>query len=241
MTLSRLLSTTKADPILHGTVAYHRSYILLPVPESPQILPARVSNPLHRSLQLQTMPWGGLVNFASTMETGNVTAFSTLNGVLHLPTLTSENVSDIAEQLQRHATVPGKYPQDGKLHIYVCTHAARDCRCGDTGGVVFRALCEELDARKRVDPGGTANRVVLGEVAHVGGHQFAANVLVFPHGEWFGRLTPNDVSALLDSLLSSDQRPLNLQDKPLLPQFWRGRMGLHKEQQMSLVNSQTLK
>ncbi|KAJ7054156.1 Sucrase/ferredoxin-like-domain-containing protein [Mycena amicta] len=241
--LSKIFSTKPNDPaaVLHGTVAYHRSYILLSAPSSPQSFPSRFSTSIHRALQLQTTQWGGLVNFAwtgSQSESSNsLTAFSALNGLLQIPSLTLDNVTDVAEQLRQHATVPSLHSQNDKLHIYVCTHGARDCRCGDTGGAVFRALREEIDARTRVEPNGTASRVVLGEVAHVGGHQFAANMLVFPHGEWFGRLTPSNVPTLLDAILSSKQRPLSVMDPPLSPKFWRGRMGLHKEQQMSLMKS----
>jgi hypothetical protein len=89
------------------------------------------------------------------------------------------NVDEIAEKLRRHATDPpptvgSVAPEAGKVHIYVCTHGARDCRCGEMGGKVFTALREDLDRRIRADPGGPAERVVLGEVGHVGGH-----VLVF--------------------------------------------------------------
>ncbi|KAI0628520.1 hypothetical protein C8Q77DRAFT_1035683, partial [Trametes polyzona] len=55
---------------------------------------------------------------------------------------------------------------DRRLHLYVCTHGARDCRCGEGGGEVRRALRRELAKR-----GLGAEDVVLGEVAHVGGHK----------------------------------------------------------------------
>ncbi|KAF7313893.1 Altered inheritance of mitochondria protein 32 [Mycena chlorophos] len=238
--------STEAELVLHGTVPYHRSYILLNAPTSPQSFPSRFSTPFQRSLQLQTTRWGGLVNHAWVGHADgepSLTAFSALNGVLHLPLRSLEaeresDVLDIAERLHKHATVPGTYPQDDdKLHIYVCTHGARDCRCGDTGGAVLRALREELDARTRKEPNGKASRVVLGEVGHVGGHVFAANILVFPHGEWFGRLTPADIPEILDTILASRARPLNVTDAPLDPKFWRGRMGLHKEEQLDLMKS----
>lgn len=52
-----------------------------------------------------------------------------------------------------------------KLFLYVCTHGSRDCRCGDCGGDVARALQREIDRR------GVGQDVFLGEVAHVGGHK----------------------------------------------------------------------
>ena len=59
-----------------------------------------------------------------------------------------------------------------KLFLYVCTHGSRDCRCGDCGGAVARALRREIDSR------GVAREVFLGEVAHVGGHQYVVFFLL---------------------------------------------------------------
>ncbi|EKM48895.1 uncharacterized protein PHACADRAFT_202264, partial [Phanerochaete carnosa HHB-10118-sp] len=47
-----------------GTVAHHRSYILLHTRVPPPAFPARVPSPLQRQLQLRAARWGGLVNFA---------------------------------------------------------------------------------------------------------------------------------------------------------------------------------
>ncbi|KAJ7894455.1 hypothetical protein B0H14DRAFT_2334414 [Mycena olivaceomarginata] len=125
-------------------------------------------------------------------------------------------------------------PEAGKVHIYVCTHGARDCRCGEMGGKVFTALREDLYRRIRADPGGPAERVVLGEVGHVGGHVYAADVLVFPHGEWLELMTPEDVPFVLDTILSLESRPFTSLDPPMCRQFWRGRMGLPKDEQLRL-------
>ncbi|KAJ7182814.1 Sucrase/ferredoxin-like-domain-containing protein [Mycena crocata] len=235
-------STGSAEPqLLQGTVASHRSYILLNSPSPPSSFPSRFSTPVQRALQLQVTRWGGIVNFAYTnaanehAESTSVTAFSPLGGRIHFPSLALSNVDEVAEQLRQHATAPPRIdPSDTQIHMYVCTHGARDCRCGDTGGKVFQALREELARRILTDPNGPAKDVVLGEVGHVGGHQFAANVLVFPHGEWLGLLTPNDVPRVLDIILASNTRPFTSLDPPMCPQFWRGRMGLPKEEQLNL-------
>ena len=52
-----------------------------------------------------------------------------------------------------------------RLFLYVCTHGARDCRCGEGGGEVVRALRAEVARR------GRGREVFVGEVAHVGGHK----------------------------------------------------------------------
>jgi hypothetical protein len=54
--------------------------------------------------------------------------------------------------------------QDG-VEILVCTHGSRDCRCGDRGGALVRALRHEVEKR------GLAGRVRVGDIAHVGGHK----------------------------------------------------------------------
>ncbi|KAJ7677980.1 Sucrase/ferredoxin-like-domain-containing protein [Mycena polygramma] len=228
---------------LQGTVASHRSYILLNSPSPPTAFPSRFSTPLQRALQLHVTRWGGIVNFAWTGSDAtsgseastSATAFSALGGPIHFPSLSLANVDEVAEKLKLHATEP---PPNSVLatevHLYVCTHGARDCRCGDMGGKVLQALREDLDRRVLADPSGPATRVVLGEVGHVGGHQFAANLLVFPHGEWLGMLTPEDVPSVLDTILASERRPFTSADPPMCRQFWRGRMGLPKDEQLTL-------
>ncbi|KAJ7779249.1 Sucrase/ferredoxin-like-domain-containing protein [Mycena metata] len=243
---SRLVASvfsTTPPPSLYGSVASHRAYILLdsPSPPSDPLFPSRFSTPLQRALQLQVTRWGGIVNFrwtgssqASDIESTSVTAFSPLGGHIHFPSLSLSNVDEVAEKLKQHATEPPAVNASEELHIYVCTHGARDCRCGDMGGKVFRALREDIDRRILADPTGPAKSVVLGEVGHVGGHAFAANMLVFPHGEWLGQLTPEVVPRVLDAILSRERRPFTALDPPTCPEFWRGRMGLPKDEQLAL-------
>ncbi|KAJ6598298.1 Sucrase/ferredoxin-like-domain-containing protein [Mycena vulgaris] len=241
------LSTLPPEPPSpHGTVASHRLYILLNSPSPPAAFPSRFSTPLQRALQLQVTRWGGIVNFAWTGspdesdESTSLTAFSSLGGRIHLPNVSLANVEDVAETLKQHATAPPTThtdSSDGQIHLYVCTHGARDCRCGDLGGKLFQALREEVDRLVLADPSGPAKSVVLGEVGHVGGHQFAANLLVFPHGEWLGMLTPHHVPLVLNAILSSEQRPCTSFDPPLCHDHWRGRMGLAKDEQLSLHSS----
>ncbi|KAF8201319.1 Sucrase/ferredoxin-like-domain-containing protein [Mycena galopus ATCC 62051] len=241
--LAAVFSTTPPEvKPLQGSVASHRSYILLNSPSPPSVFPSRFSTPLQRALQVQTTRWGGIVNFAwtgspngSDNNSTSVTAFSALGGAIHFPSLTLSNVDEVAERLRQHATnAPMTAVEAAEVHLYVCTHGARDCRCGDIGGKVFQALREELDRRILADPNGPAKSVVLGEVGHVGGHVFAANLLVFPHGEWLGMVTPENVPSVLDAILSLDRRPFTSFDPPTCPQFWRGRMGLPKEEQLNV-------
>ncbi|KAI0701737.1 Sucrase/ferredoxin-like-domain-containing protein [Earliella scabrosa] len=179
-------------------------------------------------------------------------------GRLHLPLVSLANLDAVDAQIRAHVLArhdhhhpddpslsrtrirsgePGPGLElDGRLFLYVCTHGARDCRCGETGGEVARALRTEVAKR------GVGDEVCVGEVAHVGGHKYAANVLVFPYGDWLGTVQEVDVPRVLDEVLawhgvhrrrrSQPARSL----PPLCPPYWRGRMGLDKDEQLALAS-----
>jgi hypothetical protein len=185
-------SSSPSSGALAGTAAQHTSYILLHSQAPISSFPAKPSSPLQRTLQLHTTPWGGAVNFAWTGkqqqgrharpsgktvldgqadadEAYTVTAFSE-NGALEIPEVTRGNVAEVAQRLRQHALSPpqAESTSDTRVYLYVCTHGSRDCRCGDTGGAVLRALRAEVDRRGHA----VAERVSIAEVAHVGGHKY---------------------------------------------------------------------
>ncbi|CCA67417.1 hypothetical protein PIIN_01248 [Serendipita indica DSM 11827] len=100
-----------------------------------------------------------------------------------------------------------------KLWILVCTHAARDCRCGQHGAEVIHEFRQEVQRRNLQE------RINIGEVSHVGGHAFAANVLVYPYGDWYGTMRLEHVSPFLDSLLGVEEQGSLTGPQSLL---WRG-------------------
>lgn len=68
--------------------------------------------------------------------------------------------------------------------------------------------------------------------------RWAANLLVFPQGEWLGLVKPEDVPSInswATNALEQGARPLRLSDPPSFPAHWRGRMGLSKEEQKDLL------
>ncbi|KAI8821649.1 Sucrase/ferredoxin-like-domain-containing protein [Fimicolochytrium jonesii] len=112
-----------------------------------------------------------------------------------------------------------------KLHILVCIHGARDCRCGDKGLPLYDSLKKEVAKR------GLSDTVKVYGVSHIGGHKHAGNAVVYPAGNWYGLLEKEDAGKLLDSALENKV----LWDK------WRGRLGLTKEEQEGIYRTEISK
>lgn len=66
----------------------------------------------------------------------------------------------------------------------VCTHGRHDACCSIRGNQVSRVAC----ALPGVD---------AWESSHIGGDRFAANVICFPHGIYYGRVAPDEVEQLV--------------------------------------------
>jgi hypothetical protein len=66
----------------------------------------------------------------------------------------------------------------------VCTHGKHDRCCARYGGPVGRALAQRAD---------------VWECSHVGGDRFAGNVVGFPHGLYFGRVTAESAARLVNA------------------------------------------
>jgi (2Fe-2S) ferredoxin len=100
-------------------------------------------------------------------------------------------------------------------HIFVCVHAERDARCGACGPSLVEAFMVELEAR------GLTGQVAVRCTSHVGGHRFAGNVLIYPGGDWYGYVTPNDIPRIIDWHILKGK---------IVTDLWRGRMGLSPDQ-----------
>jgi hypothetical protein len=91
---------------------------------------------------------------------------------------------DFAEALAGEGT-PG-VPVDHPL-LVVCTHGKRDRCCAKNGRPIYDAVRRETESGW------------VWQSTHVGGDRFAGNVVVFPHGLYYGRVEPADVPALLEA------------------------------------------
>ena len=101
-------------------------------------------------------------------------------------------------------------------HVFVCIHQRRDPRCGACGPAIAERFRAELQQR------GLLGAVTVRQTSHVGGHQHAGNVIIYPGGTWYGRVTPDDVPRIIDQHIVAGQ---------IVTDLWRGEMGLTKPEQ----------
>jgi hypothetical protein len=92
---------------------------------------------------------------------------------LDLPTFATRHFAGIGEE------VIG--PQ-----FLVCTHGKHDPCCAREGAPLFRAIEGFRDG-------------AVWECTHVGGDRFAGNLVCFPHGLFFGRVTPEAAPAVVEA------------------------------------------
>ncbi|KAK7045714.1 hypothetical protein VNI00_007547 [Paramarasmius palmivorus] len=190
---------SRSTSSIAGTAPSYRSAIYLHSSVPPSAFPAKVKTPVSQELQLRLIKQGGFVNWvwygdgssgvdpsdqacdASTAH--SATVFTATGERIDIPTISIQNMDDIEQELRQRVENPIGLSTD-QIHLFVCSHMARDCRCGEKGGAFVKALRAEVDKRKALDPSGPYNRFKIGEVAHVGQHKFAPNLLIHPHGDW---------------------------------------------------------
>jgi hypothetical protein len=188
--LSKFSSTSSASPPppppltdLRATAPSHNALILLRSAYPPPTFPARgPESQVSRQLQVGAVKWGGLVNWVwdrasehKDTEVGKesyrATVFSKY-GRLEVPRVSLDNVDVVGKEMQRFACdgvgdrEKEKRARDETVHLLVCTHTARDCRCGVLGGAFVQALREAVERVRNVKI-----KIKIGEVAHVGGHK----------------------------------------------------------------------
>eukprot|EP00250_Pteridium_aquilinum_P017401 c23613_g3_i1 orf=212-1387(+) len=81
------------------------------------------------------------------------------------------------------------------IHIFVCSHASHDIRCGVSGPIIIGRLWQELNTR------GLDADVCIRPCTHLGGHKYKANVIVYSlEVKCFASVTADDVCKLVDEL-----------------------------------------
>ncbi|HEX2025936.1 MAG TPA: sucrase ferredoxin [Actinomycetota bacterium] len=91
---------------------------------------------------------------------------------------------DLAELATRHFAGVGE-EVIGPLFL-VCTHGKHDPCCAREGGPLFRSIEHFRDR-------------AVWECTHVGGDRFAGNLVCFPHGLYFGRVTPKEAPRIVEA------------------------------------------
>ncbi len=93
------------------------------------------------------------------------------------------------EELVRTGEIE-KFSCEQKL-VLVCTHGAHDGCCAAAGGEIYR----ELSGKEGVSAWRTT---------HVGGHRFAANLVMLPEGIYYGRVNGENLGDVVSSHLRGE-------------------------------------
>ena len=107
---------------------------------------------------------------------------------------------------------PGEVTSEDEPLYLVCTHGRHDACCALRGRPLVDALHAERPGR-------------VWETTHVGGDRFAANLLVLPAGDTYGRVLPFAAADLVTHVERGE----------VVPGLMRGRMGLPPIAQAALV------
>jgi len=112
------------------------------------------------------------------------------------PRLESGVVADARDALDldlgafRAGGTTGLASYDGQIYC-VCTNGRHDTCCAELGRPVAKALAQ-------------AHPEETWEVSHIGGDRFAGNVVLLPHGLYYGRLDPGSALAVVAAHRAGD-------------------------------------
>ncbi|GAA3226923.1 sucrase ferredoxin [Actinocorallia longicatena] len=127
------------------------------------------------------------------------------------PWLESRVITDPAEldSLDLAKVARGERPFWGELTdeavLLVCTHAKRNVCCAKTGGPLARHLAKRYGDK-------------VWETSHVGGDRFAANLVCFPHGLYYGALEARSAETAVEAYLRGEVVLEHLRGRAGLPE-----------------------
>jgi hypothetical protein len=96
-------------------------------------------------------------------------------------------------------------PVTGPVFL-VCAHGRRNACCARFGGPLAQTLAARYPSQ-------------MWETTHVGGHRFAANLVILPHGLYYGPVDATTAVAALDAY----------QRGTVVPDRYRGRAGVPRD------------
>lgn len=190
------------DEPLAGTATHVRTWLLIehvgPWGDK-ALLDARLPEGLGAALTQQARAYRAKVllirRFSSKPDGDGVRVFAAHTGPA-VARMESGVLTDVREVLDldltsfRDGGSSGLAPYDRPVFC-VCTNGRHDVCCAEKGRPVAQAL-------DRAHPEETW------EVSHIGGDRFAANLVVLPHGLYYGRLDPASAIAVAGSHLSGE-------------------------------------
>jgi hypothetical protein len=83
--------------------------------------------------------------------------------------------------------------------VLICKHAARDKRCGTEGPILINAFRDYLSSG-----GISGDRIAVFGSSHIGGHEFAGTLIVYPEGLCYGYVTKDVVPTIVGGILKKD-------------------------------------
>jgi len=86
-----------------------------------------------------------------------------------------------------------------KTLVLICSHMKRDKRCGTAGPKLVEAAKQIL-----ADSGVTKEDICVAASSHIGGHEFAGTLIVYPQGECYGHVHVDVLKRLINSIQSND-------------------------------------
>ena len=194
-------SLLRDDPVA-GTATHVRTWLLIEHPGSwgaDALLDARLPDGLGPALKARARALRAKIllvrRFGSKPDGDGVRVFAAHADPQH-PRLESGVLADEREVLDldldafRRGGTTGLPAYDGALFC-VCTNGRHDACCAERGRPVAQALA-------------AARPEETWEVSHVGGDRFAANVVVLPHGLYYGRLDPVSAITVASSHLAGE-------------------------------------
>eukprot|EP01041_Mallomonas_annulata_P001529 gene1529-2947_t len=119
-----------------------------------------------------------------------------------------ENIDDFAYALLTNSlqTFP-QYTLPWKTLVLICIHNKRDKRCGEKGPKVINEFLLQLKQNNIPE-----SSIAVRGSSHLGGHEFAGTLIVYPACDWYGYIKPESVSELLTHIMNGTR----------LEKCWRG-------------------
>ena len=128
----------------------------------------------------------------------------------------ADDLSEVADRLEAGAPFAPPIEVETAPLFLICAHGKHDPCCALLGRPVARTLHEARPGR-------------VWETTHLGGDRFAANMLVLPSGDLYGRVPPALAPEIAARAEAGD----------VVPKFMRGRIGLSPIAQAALIYAHT--